>query len=135
MDNPVQVYTGTNHWLGRGIHVAFTNQPVRLRRGDQEWLVEWHRYFGPILLNKTTQEPRKTQPGETSWFWLVAQWWKDQGCRVVDGVGVWDEPPVVEVRYTKLRGKWVANANGELVKRYWQGYERLGEARSNGRRV
>lgn len=91
-----QKYTGNNHLLGHGVHIAVGNPPVLLRDGDDEWLMEWHYMFGPTRLNKRTLDPCQMQPGEKSRFWLVAAWWKDQGAKVVDGVGVWEERKVAK---------------------------------------
>ena len=127
MPSDQQTYTGNNHVLGRGIHIAFSNPSVLLKRGREKWLLEWHHYFGPIRLHGKTKEPLEKQPDEKSWFWRVAQWWKDQGCRVVDGVGVWDYPPVIETRWTQIgKRSYVADPNGERIRKQWQGYESWG---------
>lgn len=95
MSDAEQTYAGNNHVIGRGLHMALGNPPVLLRDRGREWLMEWHYYFGPTRLHKKTQDVLANQPGEKSRFWLASQCWRDQGCRVVDGVAIWDEPPIV----------------------------------------
>lgn len=124
-----QKYTGNNHILGSRIHIAACNAPVLLRDGDQEWLIEWHYYFGPCRLNKRTGDPLAKQPAEKSRFWLVAQWWKDQGAKVVDGVGVWQEPMIIEERCCRVDGKLIPDPTGDVVFRYYEGYEQWGSIR------
>ena len=119
MTTDAQTYAGNNHVMGPGIHIALGNPSFVLRHGGKEWLTEWHRYFGPSVLHKRTQDPLKNQPGERSAFWIIAQWWHDQGCKVVDGVGQWSEPEKVMAECAKTGRKVV----------YWKGYERLGTAR------
>lgn len=95
----VQRYAGCNHWVGRDFHLAVGNEVVELRHGRSRWFVEWHHYFGPIACSKSG-DPKPRQPGEKSKFWFVAQLWKDQGCRVIDGVGQWQMPQPVKT------GEW-----------------------------
>lgn len=130
MTTDEQIYTGNNHIRGPRFHMSMPNPPVLLRDGNKEWLVEWHHIFGPSRLNKRTGDPLPKQPGEKDRFWLVAQWWKDQGAKVVDGVGQWKQPPIVEERYRLVGRKRVLDANGPFVAgRYYEGYERFGAIR------
>lgn len=100
---------------------------LRDERG-REWLTEWHGYHGPSVLNKRTGNPRAVQPAEYFRWWLIAQWWHDQGGVVVDGVGVWKAPPIIEKRYRQIsRSVFVADPNGAIVHRLYQGYQRFGE--------
>ena len=87
----VQEYTGCNHVSGENFHFAICNPVVRLVDGGKTWFLEWHHYFGPIACNRHG-DPLPKCPGPRSRFWLLAQLWKDQGCRVVGGVGVWEMP-------------------------------------------
>lgn len=122
-----QSYAGNSHAIGPNIHIAIGNPSFLLRHGGKEWLTEWHYYFGPSVLHKRTHDPLKNQPGERSPFWRVAQWWHDQGCRVVDGVGQWAEPPTVEVRFRREGKSLVQDDSGDVILRHWQGYEKWGE--------
>lgn len=73
-----------------------------LHCGNQKWLTEWHQYFGPICLNAKTEDPRDKQPSEKSMFWNVAVWWKNQGAKVIGGIGQWKYPPPRMMRYRKI---------------------------------
>lgn len=69
-------------------------KPFKLIDTDGKWwLCEWHSWFGPHSLNKRTGEVKDNQEPERSRFWLLAQWWHNQGAVVIDGVGQWREPP------------------------------------------
>lgn len=117
-------HIGPHHAYGPGIHIQYGGDPFWLIDGNQKWFTEWHIFFGPTRLNAKTHNPCENQPGERSRFWLVVQWWHDQGGVVVDGVGVWKEPPIVEARYTKIaKGKWVPDPNGEKLVKHYEGYE------------
>lgn len=96
-----QTYAGNNHILSPGVHIAVGNPHFQLCIGSRRWFTEWHYYFGPSVVHGKTGDVLDKQPGERSAFWLIAAWWKDQGCRVVDGVGVWDYPPVETVTCAK----------------------------------
>ena len=96
MTETQQKYTGNNHIIGSGFHMSVGNPSFRLRLGDKEWLCEWHYYFGPSVLGKRTSNPLTRQPGVRSPFWIIVQWWKDQGAKVVDGVGVWEDEDTYE---------------------------------------
>jgi len=76
-------------------HISIGADSFILRDRGKEWRTEWHRYFGPSVVTKSG-DPAKNQPNERSRFWLVAQWWHDQGCVVIDGVGVWKEPEKID---------------------------------------
>ncbi len=120
----LQRYTGNNHLIG----MSCGNEPVLIRDRGNEWLMEWHYYFGPAILNKRTHSPLAKQPGEKSRFWMVAVWWKDQGAKVVDGIAIWKEPPIVTERFRRVnKSNFVADANGEVVRRHYEGYEQFGE--------
>lgn len=127
MTTDEQTYTGNNDISGPGFHMSMANPPLILRDGGKEWLVEWHPICGPIRLSKRTGDPLAKQPGEKNRFWLVAQWWKDQGAKVVDGVGVWEQPPIVEERYRRVGRKLILDPAGDdLVLYFYQGYEQWG---------
>lgn len=126
----VKRYTGNNHLLGAEMHIALGNEPVTIVHRGVSWLFEWHYYCGPTVLNRKTGDPLKNPPGEKSPFWLVSQWWKDQGCRVVDGIGQWDEPPIVEKRYRRINKRnLIADESGDVILRHWKGYESWGTIR------
>lgn len=71
---------------------------------NQRWLTEWHHYFGPSELSKKTGDPKARQPGEKSMFWKCAVWWKNQGAKVVDGIGQFKEPPKRLIMYRVENG-------------------------------
>lgn len=120
-------YTDCNHASGPGIHIAIGNPSFLLRDRGKEWCVEWHYYGGPQRVHKRTGEVLDA-PDEKSRFWLVAQWWKDQGGKVVDGVGVWVEPPIVEQRFTRINSKnLIEDPKGKVVMRFYAGYESWGQ--------
>lgn len=119
-------YIGPHHAYGPGFHMSFGAPSFILKDRGKEWLTEWDRYAGPTVVTKKG-DIAKNQPGEKSRFWLVAQWWHDQGGKVVDGVGVWQEPRIIETRWTKVnRRNLIADPNGEIVMRHYEGYERWG---------
>lgn len=118
MDDDEQTYSGCNHGHGPGIHVSTGNPSFILRLGKRQWRTEWHYYFGPSVV-KQNGDPIARQLGERSPWWIIATWWKHQGCRVVDGVGLWDYPET-EVMTCAKTGKEVT---------YWMGYLWAGPAR------
>lgn len=114
-----QVYAGNNHVLTPTFHMSVGNPTFRLEIGSRRWFTEWHYYFGPMVVHGRTGDPLDKIPGERSAFWIIAQWWHDQGCQVVDGVGVWQYPEVEVVRCAKTGRAF----------RFWKGYQRLGPVR------
>ena len=98
----MSIHTEMRCIRGPGFCMDMGPEPFLLRDGSQEWLVEWHPFGGPAHLSKRTQDPLRNQPGPRSRFWKVAQWWYDQGAKVVDGVGVWKEPPPKLVKCRKI---------------------------------
>lgn len=113
IDN-VQRYTGNNHVVGPSFHLSLSNETLKIAYRDTVWFFEWHNYFGPSRVNGKTGEIMTKQPGEHSPFWKVVQWWKDQGCAVVDGVAQWKEPPIVAATCVKTGRKH----------QHYKGYER-----------
>lgn len=79
--------------------------------GTQKWLTEWHPWFGPHVVTKSG-DVSKRQPDERSRFWDVAQWWHDQGGKVVDGIGVWEEPPKRIEYMQHIGGRTYVQADG-----------------------
>lgn len=127
----VQQYTGCNHLIGDGFHMSLANPLVKLIDGNSAWYLEWHHYFGPIAC-KRNGDPLSKCPSEKSRFWIIAQLWKDQGCRVVDGVGLWDWPVIVKTGDRIKVGRYlyqidqVDSGIGEVVELWeYPGYERL----------
>lgn len=114
-----QVYAGNNHALTPSFHMSVGNPTFILKLGSKRWFTEWHYYFGPIVVHGKTDDPLDKQPAEKSAFWLIAQWWHDQGCQVVDGVGIWQEPEIEVFRCAKTSRTF----------RFWKGYQRLGPVR------
>lgn len=121
-----QRYTGNNHVIGPGVHIAVGNDPLTIVYGGKLYFFEWHYYCGPTVLSRKTQDPLTKQPGERSPFWRIAVWWKDQGCRVVDGVAQWDEPPKVTRRFRRQRRRLVQDDRGPVKLQFWKGYETMG---------
>lgn len=56
--------------MSHALHLCFGGPIVRIGR----WLVEIHRYCGPIVLRKDG-EPRVRQPGARSAFWDAWERW------------------------------------------------------------
>lgn len=129
-DDNVQRYTGNNHLCGPGLHLAVSNDPLTIIYKGTRWVFEWHYYFGPSRLHGKTLDPLANQPGERSPFWRVVQWWKDQGCRAVDGIAQWEEPPIIEQRFRRVGRNLIADESGSVVMRFWKGYEKWGPIRS-----
>ena len=107
-------YTGCNHILGNGIHIAMGNPSFIMIVDGKKYLTEWHHYCGPSVMNKDGSEARK-QPAEGNPWWLAVQWWHDQGGVVVDGVGVWKVPEIETLEATAKDGSVVRID-------YWKGY-------------
>ena len=119
-------YAGCNHVIGQGFHMSVGNPSFVLRYRGKEWICEWHYYFGPMAVSKKTGDMLKTQPSGKSRFWVIAQWWFDQGAKVIDGVGVWKFPPIVEKRFTRINKiKLIENPKGDVVRQYYEGYEHI----------
>ena len=122
----VSEYTRQHSAFGPGFHMSWSGPCFVLRDRGQEWFLEWHYYSGPTLCDRRTHGPRKTQPAQKSRFWLVAQWWFDQGGKVEDGVGVWKEPPIIETRWKKSGRNLTRDDKGDVVRRHYEGYESCG---------
>lgn len=131
-------YTEMRVVRGPGFIMDIAPDGVLLRDGKSEWLTEWHPWHGPAVLSKRTGDPLVIQPGEHSRFWLVAVWWKDQGAKVVDGVGVWTEPERVKQKWHRLNSRNLVpappEATGPDIKtiEFYEGYEQWGPI-ANGR--
>jgi hypothetical protein len=118
---------GPHHAYGPNFHISFGAAAFVLRDRGNEWLLEWHRWCGPSLINRRTGDPCKHQPPQKSRYWLVAQWWHDQGGKVVDGVGLWSEPEIIETRWTRINGRNpISDPDGDIVIRHYKGYEHWG---------
>lgn len=103
----LQRYAGCNHVAITHGRLSIANECVELRDADgRKWNLEWHHYFGPIACDKSG-DPLSVQPGEKSRFWLLAQFWHDQGCRVLDGVAIWEMPKIVKTGQVVVAGKHV----------------------------
>lgn len=79
---------------GRLSHIDCGGESLRINVLGREYHFEWHRWHGPIVIGKRTQNPLKEQPAMRSPFWKAVQWWHDQGKRVDDdGLAVWEPVP------------------------------------------
>lgn len=118
-------YTAPEVTIGHGFHMIGAGPSFKLRYAGHEWLTEWHYYAGPTVLSPHTGNPYNTQPPENSPFWLIAQLWKDQGERVVDGVGQWDAPPVTREYFRRIgASKFVCDKTStDLILECHEGYE------------
>jgi hypothetical protein len=130
----VSEYTEHHYARGPGFCIDMSAPSFTLKDRGREWRTEWHYYHGPTRLNKRTDDPLQNQPGEWSRWWCVAQWWHDQGGKVVDGVGVWTEPEIVETKWLKvgrqmfpLDTKGAAGHGVIVTRRHWKGYEQFGD--------
>jgi len=72
------------------------------------WMFEWHRYMGPIALNKKTGDPLEKEPGPRSPFWDAVTKWDQQGRKTKKGLkgrdyAVWSKE--CRHRWFKVRDK------------------------------
>lgn len=89
----------------------------KIRVGARVFDFEWHRWFGPIALNKNGS-PRDVQPKA---FLQAAQWWDEQG-RGMDAEGfcVWKKPdPHEGLNMVHIGGRhWMVVPDGRDAQEY-----------------
>lgn len=74
----------------RLIHMSIGGPMRSIDVGKRTYLFEWHRYFGPTVLDHRG-EVKEKQPPENSRFWDAAARWHKQGERVTEqGKCIWE---------------------------------------------